>query len=168
MRLNNKNLLLTGWAAAIAVHFVESLTIASTAKQGYHSTQSRLGLSMFEQSDDLIDASSGKSENDDGMVLSRRNILTKTAALASVPFLSTTFSLPERSSAAVGTLPEFAETNAIVNGLTINVADASQQKAMIDFLIGAFSFEVQRQRIQGSVEETVSTRAELIQETLPH
>ena len=165
MRLNNKNLLLTGWAAAIAVHFVESLTIASTAKQGYHSTQSRLGLSMFEQSDDLIDASSGKSENDDGMVLSRRKIL---AALASVPFLSTTFSLPERSSAAVGTLPEFAETNAIVNGLTINVADASQQKAMIDFLIGAFSFEVQRQRIQGSVEETVSTLAELIQEMLQH
>ena len=165
MRLNNKNLLLTGWAAAIAVHFVESLTIASTAKQGYHSTQSRLELSMFEQSDDLIDTSSGKSENDDGMVLSRRKILT---VLASVPFLSTTFSLPERSSAAVGTLPEFAETNAIVNGLTINVADASQQQAMIDFLIGAFSFEVQRQRIQGSVEETVSTRAELIQETLPH
>ena len=167
MRLNNKNLLLTGWAAAIAVQFVESLTIASTAKQGYHSTQSRMKLSMFEQSDDLIDTSSGKSENDDGMVLSRRKIL-KSAALASVPFLSTTFSLPERSSAAVGTLPEFAETNAIVNGLTINVADASQQQAMIDFLIGAFSFEVQRQRIQGSVEETVSTRAELIQETLPH
>ena len=166
MRLNNKNLLLTGWAAAIAVHFVESLTIASTAKQGYHSTQNRLELSMFEQSDDLIDTSSGKSENDDGMVLSRRKIL-KSAALASVPFLSTTFSLPERSSAAVGTLPEFAETNAIVNGLTINVADASQQQAMIDFLIGAFSFEVQRQRIQGSVEETVSTRAELIQERLP-
>ena len=166
MRLNNKNLLLTGWAAAIAVHFVESLTIASTAKQGYHSTQSRMKLSMFEQSDDLIDTSSGKSENDDGMVLSRRKILT--AALASVPFLSTTFSLPERSSAAVGTLSEFAETNAIVNGLTINVADASQQQAMIDFLIGAFSFEVQRQRIQGSVEETVSTRADLIQETLPH
>ena len=167
MRLNNKNLLLAGWAAAIAVHFVESLTIASTAKQGYHSTQSRMKLSMFEQSDDLIDTSSGESENDDGMVLSRRKIL-KSAALASVPFLSTTFSLPERSSAAVGTLPEFAETNAIVNGLTINVADASQQQAMIDFLIGAFSFEVQRQRIQGSVEETVSTRAELIQETLPH
>ena len=57
--------------------------------------------------------------------------------------------------AAVGSLPEFAETNAIIQGLTVNVADQSQQNAMIDFLVNGFDFKVLRKRIRGSVEETV-------------
>eukprot|EP00536_Pseudo-nitzschia_multiseries_P006360 jgi/Psemu1/192997/e_gw1.134.48.1 len=93
-------------------------------------------------------------DEDDTGVQSRRKMMEKTVALASAAFLSASTSFPEASSAAVGTLPEFSETNAIVQGLTINVADASQQQTMIDFLVGAFDFQVQRQRIQGNVEET--------------
>ena len=59
------------------------------------------------------------------------------------------------STAAVGTLPEFANTNAILQGLTVDVADQSQQKSMIEFLIQGFGFEILRQRINGPVEETV-------------
>lgn len=58
------------------------------------------------------------------------------------------------SSAAVGTLHEFSDTNAILQGLTTNVADQSQQKSMIEFMILGFGFEVLRQRIKGSIEET--------------
>jgi hypothetical protein len=60
------------------------------------------------------------------------------------------------ASAAVGTLPEFQETNAILQGLIINVVDQSQLKSMVEFLTQGFGFEVLRQRIRGPVEETVS------------
>jgi hypothetical protein len=110
---------------------------------------------LLGQSKDSIEDGSGEAGDDIDTGLSRRKMM-ETVALASASFLPAAVGLPKTSSAAVGTLPEFAETNAILNGLTINVADASQQEQMIDFLIGAFSFEVQRQRIQGSVEETVS------------
>jgi hypothetical protein len=52
-------------------------------------------------------------------------------------------------------LPEYAETNAIIQGITINVADKSQQDAMIDFLTKSFDFEVLRKRIVDGVEDTV-------------
>lgn len=58
------------------------------------------------------------------------------------------------SLAAVGTLPEFSDSNAVLQGLTVNVADQSQQKSMIEFLVQGFGFEVLRQRINGSIEET--------------
>mmetsp|Transcript_18948 Transcript_18948/g.52881 ORF Transcript_18948/g.52881 Transcript_18948/m.52881 type:complete len:381 (-) Transcript_18948:175-1317(-) len=110
------------------------------------SIQTRLHHS---NNDDSRDCDLGGAE-----MQSRREMMTKTVALASASFLPAATGLPELSCADVGTLPEFSDTNAIVQGLTINVADASQQQTMIDFLVGAFSFEVQRQRIQGTVEET--------------
>lgn len=64
----------------------------------------------------------------------------------------------EISSAAVGTLPEFADTNAILQGLSVKVADKSQQDAMVTFLQDSFDFKVLRQRISGSVTETVGAR----------
>ena len=73
------------------------------------------------------------AEGDDCMETTRRSVLTK--ALTSVVagggmILSST----DLASAAVGELPEFSETNAILQGLTVNVADPSQQNDMIDFL----------------------------------
>lgn len=164
MFLNDRSSLLVGiWAAIAATHFADCLTIASTVKSGFRSTNGRINVSKrLGQPNDRIENVLDDYGDNDCAALSRREAITKTAALASVSFLPAAFGSPETSSAAVGTLPEFADTNAIVNGLTINVADASQQKAMIDFLIGAFSFDVQRQRIQGSVEETVSISRKII------
>jgi hypothetical protein len=62
---------------------------------------------------------------------------------------------PEAANAAVGTLPESANTNAIIQGITVNVADKSQQDSMISFLTDGFDFKVLRKRIKGSVEDTV-------------
>ena len=75
--------------------------------------------------------------------------------LSSISVLSFTTSSQSAAVAEVGTLPEFANTNAVLQGVTVNVADISQQEAMINFLINAFDFRVLRKRIRGTVEETV-------------
>lgn len=58
------------------------------------------------------------------------------------------------ANAALGTLPELASTNAVLQGITVKVADKSQQDAMIAFLVEGFDFKVLRKRIRGSLEET--------------
>ena len=97
--------------------------------------------------------------------VSRRSVLTSSSMVV-VGAASSLFVQPEQgqlfaasparsANAAVGTLPEFADTNAIIQGITVNVADKSQQDSMINFLTGAFDFQVLRKRISGSVEDTV-------------
>jgi hypothetical protein len=87
----------------------------------------------------------------------RRQVMKYCSALAAttIPVSSTMGVQP--SNAAVGSLPEYADTNAVLQGLTVNVADVSQQESMLKFLVDAFDFKVLRKRIRGSVEETVST-----------
>jgi hypothetical protein len=63
---------------------------------------------------------------------------------------------PETTYAAVGTLPEFSDTNAIIEGITVTVADKSQQDAMITFLIDSFEFKVLRQSVTGPMTDVVS------------
>jgi hypothetical protein len=60
----------------------------------------------------------------------------------------------ETANAAVGSLPEFAQTTAVLQGITIRVADKSQQDSMISFLTEAFDCQVLRKRIRGNIEET--------------
>ena len=164
MRLNDQTpLLLAGiWAAIFAIRFVDGFTIPtasiSSTTTGFESTtSSRRKLSTTSMAQSNGDNNEDEDVNSSTVQQqSRREMMTKTVALASASLLPAVFGSPEMSSAAVGTLPEFSETNAIVQGLTINVADASQQKLMIEFLLNSFSFEIQRQRIQDSVEETVS------------
>lgn len=81
---------------------------------------------------------------------SRRAFVKESMAGAAL-VLSTCHSHP--SNAAVGTLPEFSDANAILQGVTIRVADSSQQTAMVKFLEDGFECKVLRQRIQGSLEE---------------
>lgn len=46
--------------------------------------------------------------------------------------------------AAVGTLPELQDTNAVLQGITVRVTDPVQQKQMIAFLQDAFDMDVLR------------------------
>ncbi|KAL7578304.1 hypothetical protein ACA910_012715 [Epithemia clementina (nom. ined.)] len=80
---------------------------------------------------------------------SRRSMLLDGLALGTGLLLAS----PAGSGAAVGQLPEFSDTNAILQGITVRVADKSQQDAMVSFLSEAFDFDVFRQRIIGGVEE---------------
>lgn len=81
---------------------------------------------------------------------SRRVFLETLSAASAVSIIGST----KPCLAAVGSLPEYADTNAILQGITINVADKSQQDSMIAFLTDGLSFKVLRKRIRGSIEET--------------
>lgn len=63
----------------------------------------------------------------------------------------------QMANAAVGTLPEYADSNAVLQGITIDVADTEQQKDMISFLEDGFSFKKLRQSKRGSVTDTWMT-----------
>jgi hypothetical protein len=94
-------------------------------------------------------------ENDMPSEPSRRSLLVRGTAMGGSLLLSGGLGKIDPASASLGTLPEFFDTNAILQGLTVNVADKSQQKSMIDFLINGFGFQVLRQRISSNIEETV-------------
>jgi len=142
------------WVAFFAISFVNGFTTPTI------SSQKKLPTSLRQANDD---------DDDDGVkdfgmdtaslssiatATSRREMIAKSTALASVSFLPALLGSPRISSAAVGSLPELVNSNAYVQGLTINVADSVQQKQMVAFLVDGFSFEVLRQRNQDTIEET--------------
>ena len=94
-------------------------------------------------------------DNDIPSEPSRRSLFEKSVTIASSLLVTGGSVHVQQSSAAVGSLPEFMDANAILQGLTVNVADPSQQKSMIEFLTQGLGFEVLRQRIRGPIEETV-------------
>jgi len=90
------------------------------------------------------------TENSD---MNRRSMISKT--ISSSLGLGLLSSNVKPSNAAIGSLYEYANTNAILQGLTINVADTSQQNAMIKFLTESFvGFKVLRQGTMDSVTDT--------------
>jgi hypothetical protein len=99
----------------------------------------------------------------EGRTISRRKTLTHLVATAtavlvvsSSPFGTTNNNNNNLAMATVGTLPELKEANAILQGITVSVADESQQDSMIKFLVDGFLFQVLRQRTVGTVTDTVS------------
>jgi hypothetical protein len=58
------------------------------------------------------------------------------------------------ANARVGTLPEFSDTNVVLQGVSVRMADRSQRDSMIGFLQDGFDFQILRQRINGPTEET--------------
>jgi hypothetical protein len=83
----------------------------------------------------------------------RRSVLSKASLVAGT--LLTSLLSSQASQAAIGNLPELSNANAILQGLTVNVADQSQQDSMINFLVNAFDFQVLRQRKAGFITDTV-------------
>jgi len=86
---------------------------------------------------------------------SRRSALSNAAKfLASAVIFNSIALNSDSADAAVGTLPEFSDSNALLQGITIDVADAAQQEAMIAFLEEAFDFKKRRQRKIKDVTDT--------------
>lgn len=95
------------------------------------------------------------SDGDDFECSLIRRSLFHSAAATSLSLALGGSNLPV-ANAAVGNLPEFSDSDAIIQGLTVNVADRSQLDSMVDFLLNGFDFQILRQRIRDSVEEVVS------------
>lgn len=72
--------------------------------------------------------------------LDRRSLLLAGAATAAMTLG------PGTARGAVGSLPDLAATDYLLQGLTVNVADRSQFESMIAFLRDSFDFTVLRQR----------------------
>ncbi|MGK3759013.1 MAG: hypothetical protein ACI8RD_011330 [Bacillariaceae sp.] len=149
------------WVAFFALRFVNGFTAPTTAVPIISNQKTKLPTCLRQANDDDNDGVNdveiySVSPSSIAAATSRREMITKATALASVSFLPALCGSPRISSAAVGSLPELANSNAYVQGLTINVADSVQQKQMIDFLVNGFSCEVLRQRNQDTIEETVS------------
>lgn len=80
----------------------------------------------------------------------RRSLLLGGAASAAAALLLS----PNPAGAAVGSLPELQDTNVVMQGITIKVADPAQQKQTIEFLQDAFDMVVLRGTPDGT--DTVS------------
>ena len=85
--------------------------------------------------------------------------VAKTLGLFSASWIAP---LIEDAQAAVGTLPEYADTNAVVQGITVTVAETRQFSDMVDFLREGFGFDVLRQSTKGSVTTAVRFKKLLI------
>ncbi len=87
---------------------------------------------------------------------SRRSVISnaaKTSMATLIAFSSSNAAIPD-ANAAVGTLPEYSDSNAILQGITIDVADVTQQDQMIAFLADGFKMKKVRQSQTGSVTDT--------------
>ena len=134
-------------------HFAVALALATlchrhaeawTCPIAFRNGRSSLKLSANDRIDDR--------QSVDTVASSSRRSLTWLSIAAA--FTGTIGLLPKPASAAVGSLPELANTNAYLQGIKIKVADRSQQDAMILFLTEGFDCRVLRKRIQGPIEET--------------
>ena len=122
---------------------------ASHIAQGFVLPQGkgfRVSTSINNSLDDDNDANSETST-------ARRSLIHSAAAAS----LSLALGGLPVANAAVGTLPEFSDSEAIIQGLTVTVADKPQLDAMVDFCVKGFDFKVLRQRIRDSVEEVVGS-----------
>ena len=95
----------------------------------------------------------------------QRVITTSTILSSTLLTTTTTSSLLPRSSianAAMGTLPEYQDTNAIFQGITLDVNDKSQYEDTIQFFMNGFDgMKILRERGDdggGVVKDTVSSR----------
>lgn len=75
----------------------------------------------------------------------RRSFLVNTSwAGAAAIATAMTIAPADTACAAVGTLPELQDTNAVLQGITVRVTDPAQQKQMIAFLQDAFDMDILR------------------------
>jgi hypothetical protein len=145
-------------ASSVSTSIVLCCAVAVSNCAGFQFCQRRKNPSLHAQSSSGVAANpcpvdDARSEDR----LSRRAALAQSmgAIAASASLLAAaTAGWPSMVQASVGDLPEFADTNAILQGITVKVTDPSQQKAMIQFLEDGFDCQVLRKRIVGSIEET--------------
>ncbi len=143
----------------------QSRSRSQTQTQIQHHQQQQRRQEQLIPIDDHNNNNDDDSISREGDSMTRRsmilNQITKATAIVSATTTLTTltttatFTSPLEANAAVGSLPEFDDSNAVLQGVTIDVSDVGQQNSMIDFLRDGLQFKLLRQRKVGSVTETV-------------
>jgi len=138
-----------------------SVVPSATLKPRLYAQQSTLYSSNDQQ--DIDDSSHQHDEHQlttTEQITTRRSLLQQSLLATSI-LTSTTAQLtssPSVANAAIGTLPEFSNTNAILQSITIDVTDKTQYDETIDFFTKSFDgCKVLRQRNNsgGGVKDTV-------------
>lgn len=141
------------FAAAAMAHVPTVVSFSTPLSQCHHcqriATPSLYASSSDESVDGITTTDIGASSLD-----SRRQVLAKAAGAVLTATAAGAATTASTANAAVGSLYEFADTNAILQGITVNVADMSQEDAMIAFLENSFDFKVLRKSQLGSVTST--------------
>jgi hypothetical protein len=138
------------FAAAAAMPTVASFATTPLSQGHYHADGIATASLSASTSSERVDETATSSN---ASLDSRRQVLAKAAMLAASAAAGTT-AATQPANAAVGSLYEFAGTNAILQGVTVNVADKSQENAMIAFLESSFDFKVLRKSQLGAVTQT--------------
>jgi len=153
-----------------------SLYSSNIAKKSHHesySTSTRLHLVVPDEPPKSIvnkdatttttatNAASPKLVNNSNMrhTTSRRSILSSTVnniLLTTLAAATATTATNNHlvANAMVGSLPEYSDSNSVLQGITVQVSDPFQQDEMIAFLQDGFGMTKVRQRTQGSVTDT--------------
>ena len=84
----------------------------------------------------------------------RRNVIERVAGAVLTTAAGGLTTDPAPAIAAVGSLSEFSDSNAMLSGITVNVVDKSQEDLMLNFLQDAFDFQILRKKKEGSVTDT--------------
>ncbi len=138
------------------------LKLPSTKHQRSSSTTSRVLLKAQSSNTD----NQHEKEHPENQITTsnntRRSVLQKvisTSAILSTSLLAGGSPSSIIANAAMGTLPEFADTNAIFQGITIDVTDKAQYEETIQFFTNGFDgMKVLRERggDGGGIRDTVS------------
>ena len=143
----------------IKVRKIVGLWLTLSTASGFQSVVQTAMKRDTTSSSQIFSVYSNDNENikvtDSGLLIDRRSMLSSsTKSFFAAALIASSSS---NANAAVGSLPELSDTNAVFQGVTIDVADLSQQDSMIAFLQGGLNFKVLRQRRVGSVTDTVSS-----------
>lgn len=135
--------------------------LSSRHHQRFSSRSRRVLLSAFRSNDD-DEQQQQKQMEATSNISTRRSILQQVISTSAILSSSSVLLTSKASiaNAAMGTLPEFQDTNAIFQGVTIDVTDQSQYDETIQFFTNAFDgMTVLRERGGeggGFVKDTVS------------
>lgn len=149
-------ILLTSTINIYVTHAFSSSRRTRSNRGAYFSNPNKINIDAsshpINHDDVLFDFASNNS-NTHHHSKSRRSIFSNTVHVIAAALVGATQNhLP--ANAMVGNLPEYSDTNAVLQGITVQVSDSSQQDEMIAFLEDGFGMTKVRQRKQGSVTDT--------------
>jgi len=135
---------------------VNSFCIKSINNAQTRNNINKLSLSSLKSYNDGLNEEENHFEfNGNNNKLNRRSMIQKAISTTTVGLLSSLSTNTQPANAAIGSMYEYSNTNAILQGITINVADISQQTSMINFLTQSFTgFKILRQGTIDSVTDT--------------